>query len=73
MWEDLQQEYEGRVEFITVDRESEDGSEFARRHNIFYQPVFIIYEGDTLVTQDATVSSESALRAFVASALEEGS
>ena len=73
MWADLQQEYEGRIEFVTIDRESEDGSEFARRHNIFYQPVFIIYEGDTLVTQDATVSRERDLRAFVASALEEGS
>ena len=72
MWADLQQEYEGRIEFVEVDRESEDGSEFARRHNIFYQPVFIIYEGDTLVRQDATVSREAALRAFVASALEEG-
>ena len=72
MWEELQQEYEGRIEFIVVDRESDDGSQFARRHNIFYQPVFIIYEGDTLVTQDATISREGALRAFVASALEEG-
>ncbi len=72
MWADLQQEYEGRIEFIMVDRESDDGSEFARRHGIFYQPVFIIYEGDTLVRQDATVSREAALRAFVASALEEG-
>lgn len=73
MWEDLQQEYKGRIEFIVVDRESEDGSEFARRHNIFYQPVFIIYEGDTLVRQDATVARERDLRAFVASALEEES
>ena len=73
MWEDLQLEYEGRIEFIMVDRESDDGSEFARRHNIFYQPVFIIYEGDTLVRQDATVARERDLRAFVASALEEGS
>ena len=72
MWEELQREYEGRIEFVQVDRESEDGREFARRHNIFYQPVFIIYDGDTLVRQDATVAREGALRAFVASALEEG-
>ncbi len=72
MWEELQQEYEGRIEFVLVDRESDDGSEFARRHNIFYQPVFLIYDGDTLVRQDATVAREGALRAFVASALEEG-
>ena len=72
MWEELQQEYEGRIEFVQVDRESDDGREFARRHNIFYQPVFIIYEGDSLVRQDAGVSRENDLRAFVASALEEG-
>ncbi len=72
MWAELEQEYAGRIEFILVDRESDDGGEFARRHNVFYQPVFIIYEGDTLVRQDATVSREAALRAFVASALEEG-
>ena len=73
MWADLQEEYAGRIEFITVDRESEDGGAFARRHNIFYQPVFIVYVGDTLVRQDATVSREGALRSFVAAALEEGS
>lgn len=73
MWEELQQEYEGRIEFILVDRESDDGSEFARSHNVFYQPVFIIYEGDTLVRQDAGIDRERDLRAFVASALEEGS
>ena len=73
MWEELQQEYEGRIEFILVDRESDDGGAFARRHNVFYQPVFIIYEGDTLVRQDAGIKRERDLRAIVASALEEGS
>ena len=72
MWADLEQEYAGRIEFVQVDRESEDGREFARRHNIFYQPVFIIYEGDKRVRQEAGISTERALRAFVASALEEG-
>ena len=73
MWADLREEYAGLIEFHEVDRESDDGSEFARSHNIFYQPVFIIYEGDTLVSQEAGVSTAAALRAFVASALEEGS
>lgn len=75
MWEELQQEYEGRIEFILVDRESDDGGEFARRHNVFYQPVFIIYIGDQdkPARQDAGINRERDLRAFVASALEEGS
>jgi len=73
VWADLREEYAGLIEFHEVDRESDDGREFARRHNIFYQPVFIIYEGDSLVLQDATVTTAASLRAFVASALEEGS
>ena len=74
MWEDLQQEYAGRIEFILVDRESDDGSEFARRHGIFYQPVFLIYIGDEEDPrrQEAGINRGPALRAFVASALEEG-
>lgn len=50
MWADLQEEYAGRIEFVTVDRDTDEGSAFARSHGIDYQPGFVVMDasGETV-------------------------
>ncbi len=69
MWEELRQEYSGRIEFIELDRDEDDDASFARKHGIFYQPGFIIYDpAGTLVHASPGPDSGDAMRALVASA-----
>ncbi len=72
MWEELQQEYEGRIEFLELDRDDDEDEAFARDHGIFYQPGFIIYDadGDQLHAAPGPQTGDE-MRALVASALEE--
>ncbi|MXW26480.1 MAG: hypothetical protein F4Z77_09370 [Dehalococcoidia bacterium] len=73
MWEELQQEYEGRIEFLELDLDDRDDEAVARDHGIFYQPGFIIYSaaGDLVHNQPGPNSGDE-MRRLVASALEEG-
>lgn len=74
MWEELQQEYEGRIEFLELDLDDGEDDAFARDHNIFYQPGFIIYdENGNLVHAEPGPQTGDEMRALVASALPEGS
>lgn len=50
MWADLQEEYAGLVEFVTVDRDTAEGNAFALSHGIRYQPGFVVMDaaGETV-------------------------
>lgn len=50
MWADLQEEYAGVIEFVTVDRDTDEGSAFALSHGIRYQPGFVVMDaaGETV-------------------------
>lgn len=50
MWADLQEEYAGLIEFVTVDRDTGEGSAFALSHGIRYQPGFVVMDaaGETV-------------------------
>ena len=74
MWEELQQEYEGRIEFLEIDLDDDEDEAFARDHNIFYQPGFIIYDVDgELAYAKPGPNTGDEMRGLVASALPEGS
>lgn len=73
MWEELQQEYEGRVEFVEVDHDDREGDRFARDHRVPYQPGLIVYNAAGDWVDSYLGVSERDMRAIVASALEEGS
>ena len=44
MWEELQEQYAGQLEFLELDLDDEGDNAVARDHGIFYQPGFIIYD-----------------------------
>lgn len=44
MWADLQEEYGDQVEFITIDRDTDEGDAFARSHGIIGQPGFVTFD-----------------------------
>ena len=73
MWEELQQEYEGRIEFLELDLDDSDDNAIARDHGILYQPGFIIYDasGREVYAEPGPFNGDE-MRALVASALEEG-
>ncbi|MCY3882380.1 MAG: hypothetical protein F4Z77_09380 [Dehalococcoidia bacterium] len=51
MWADLEEEYGDRVEFYSVDRETEEGREFINDHGVpIGQPGFILYDASGEVT-----------------------
>ena len=51
MWADLQEEYGDRVEFILIDRETDEGREFISDHGVpVGQPGFIVYDAAGEVT-----------------------
>ncbi len=54
MWADLEQEYGDRIEFFSVDRETEEGREFIREHGLpVGQPGFVVYNAAGEVTYAA--------------------
>lgn len=50
MWEDLQGQFGEQVELITVDRDTDEGDEFAKSHGIHYQPGFVVVNSAGEVT-----------------------
>lgn len=50
MWADLQEEYAGLIEFVMVDRDTNEGNDFALSHGIRYQPGFVVMDsaGETV-------------------------
>ena len=75
MWEELQQEYQGRIEFFEVDRETDDGRDFVRSHRLpIGQPGFVVFDSTGERTYAALGPfDESGLRELVASSLPEES
>lgn len=72
MWADLQAEYGDRVEFITVDRDTDAGDEFARSHGIIGQPGFVVFDAAGELTYAALgPNRESGLRELVLSVVPE--
>ena len=54
MWADLEEEYGDRIEFFSVDRETEEGREFIREHGLpIGQPGFVVYDASGEVTYAA--------------------
>ncbi len=74
MWEELQQQYGDRVEFIEIDHDDDEGDAFAREHGIPYQPGFIMYDSaGTLVHAELGPYSGDEMRELVRSVLPEES
>ena len=50
MWPELQAEYGDQVQLIQVDRDSDEGRDFAESYRINYQPAFVVLspEGEVL-------------------------
>ncbi len=68
MWTDLYETYGSTVQFVTIDRDSDEGVAFARSYGITYQPGFIAYDaGGELTYADRGPYDEDGLRDLVRS------
>ncbi|MGE3077053.1 MAG: TlpA family protein disulfide reductase [Dehalococcoidia bacterium] len=53
VWPELRAEYGDQVQLIVVDRDSNEGREFAESYRINYQPAFVVLDPDGNVERAA--------------------